>query len=135
MEPVLHELYVVPSAAATQERLGALALTLHALDGVGLARVLRRTRDALDRRVEGALTLREALQKHPQREQRSFLLSRLSKAPFVEELHRGREDAAQSMIEGAVGADRCHGAVCWPGSIGLSRLFERTGPRAHLVRF
>lgn len=111
MDPVLHELSVEPSNAATHDRLRTLALTLQALDRLGLARVLRRTRDALDRCVERDVTLDEALRKHPQREQRSFLLLRLSKAPFVEEMHRDQEDAARSMIEGEIGGQRCHGAV------------------------
>jgi hypothetical protein len=111
MDPVLHELSVAPSVAATQDRLRTLALTLQSLDGVGLARVLRRTRDALDRCVEGEVPLREALLKHPHREQRSFLLNRLSRAPFVEDMHRDQEDAARSMIEGAIGGVGCRGAV------------------------
>lgn len=111
MDPVLHELSVAPVSAAAEERLAALASTLRSLDDLGLARVLRRTRDALDRYVEGEVTLREALLKHPHREQRTFLLGRLSKAPFVEEMHRNREAATKSMIEGAAGEARCRGAV------------------------
>ena len=111
MDPVLHELSVAPVGAATGERLAQLAATLRSLDELGLTRVLRHTRDALDRRVEGEITLREALQRHPQREQRTFLHLRLSKAPFVEELHDAREAATKSMIEGEVGAVRCRGAV------------------------
>ncbi len=111
MDPVLNELSVAPAGAAAEERLAALTSTLRSLDDVGLARVLRRTRDALERHVDGEMTLREALLKHPQREQRTFLLGRLSKAPFVEEMHRDREAAVKSMIEGAVGTARCHGAV------------------------
>ncbi|MEZ4409731.1 MAG: hypothetical protein R3A52_25150 [Polyangiales bacterium] len=105
MEPILHELSVASSATAQS----ASAAFLSRRDGVGLARVLRHTRCSISGWSE--MTFREALQKHPQREQREFLRVRLSKAPFVEDLHRDQEEGTRSMIEGAVGGVRCHGAV------------------------
>jgi len=111
MDPVLNELSVAPAEWSIHERVRTLAATLKELDGIGLARVLRHTRNSLDQVVEGSTTMREALVRHPSRDERLFLLGRISRAPFVEDLHRTYEDSAQNLIEGTVAGVRCHGAV------------------------
>lgn len=111
MEPVLNELSIVSSRITTQDRLRTLADAMLALDALGFARILRTTRDALDRSVEDEATLRVALGRLRDRDLRDFLRQRLSRTPYVEELQTMREAALQLMMDGQVDGASCRGAV------------------------
>lgn len=114
MEPTLNERSLEPAGAGTTERVTALIAVLRGLDALGFPRVLRQVRDAVDCEIEAGTTLRTWLFQRAPRETRQFLAARLSKAPFVEDLHRQREDASGVQLQAyhdglpAVGAGVAH---------------------------
>jgi hypothetical protein len=110
MEPVLNERSLEPAPVPTLDRAQSLVAVLGRLDKLGFPRVLRHARDAIDLNVEEARTLKEWLFREAPREMRQFLGGRLSKAPFVEELHAHREDETGLLLEALYGGERALGA-------------------------
>lgn len=101
MEPILNELSIEPvDDASADERMLALVGTLKALRKLGAARVLRSTRDALERLVAIEISMRTwVFSGHRHREEKQLLKSALHKAPFVEELHARAEDVKGRLVD------------------------------------
>jgi hypothetical protein len=121
VEPILNELSVEPvEGLSTDDRLLALAEALKALRLLGAARVLRSTRDALDRSVSPQESMRTALYAdRGHREARQLLRSALNKAPFVEALQERAEHSTGRLI------DVRHGERPAPG-LGMALLLRST---------
>ncbi len=110
IEPVLNELSLVPSPVPIHERIQSLIGVLRKLDALGFPRIVRQTRDALEREIIEGIPLRKwILQKAP-REIRQFLGLRLQRAPFVEDLHQQQEDTTKTLIHAMCDEQPAHGA-------------------------
>jgi hypothetical protein len=99
MEPILNERSVEAADRPMMERAATLLSVLRALDALGFPKVLRHSRDAIDREVESGITFRTWLFQRAPRETRQFLAGRLQKAPFIEALHQMQEDARDALLQ------------------------------------
>lgn len=86
MEPILDESSLVPcSKRPPAARIEALAKTLKALDGLGVVRVLRSVRDAVDRELYGGRGLRLwCFDKLTSKDAGRLVAARLNKQPYVD---------------------------------------------------
>jgi hypothetical protein len=121
VEPILNELSIEPvDGTSTEERLLALAEVFKAVRLLGAARVLRSTRDAVDRWISPNESLRAALYAdRGHREARQLLRSALHKAPFVDTLQERAEQATGRLVEVR------HGERPAPG-LGMALLLRST---------
>lgn len=101
-EPVLNELSLEPAPTPTEERLRALQAALFRLDSLGYPKVLRQVRDAIEREVEPGVSLRIFLFKKASKDLKLALLGRLSRPPYVEELHEQQETARSVLLEASL---------------------------------
>jgi hypothetical protein len=99
MDAVLNELSIEPCAGVdSDDRLRDLAGAVRALLEQGMSRVVRHTRDALERRIDADATFRRRLfGLATLREEKQFLARLLDRQPFVEDLARDGE--SQSLAE------------------------------------
>lgn len=101
MEPILNELSIEPvEGVSADERMLALVTTLIALRKLGSTRVLRSTKDAIERLVTAETSMRTWLYAHQDhREEKRFLKSALNKAPFVEDLYERAQQEHRRQFE------------------------------------
>ena len=110
MEPVLNERSLEPAQLPTVERMKSLVDVLRRLDTLGFPRVLRHARKTTERDVEVGTSLHTWLFQRAPRDLRQFLAGRMSKAPFVEELHGMQEDSRGSLLQVSVDDEPAVGA-------------------------
>jgi len=86
VEPILDESSLVPCKCLTPaQRIQSLAMTMRALDNIGVTRVLRSVRDAADRDIGEGRGLRNwCFEKRTDRDSGRFLANRLDKQPFID---------------------------------------------------
>lgn len=101
MEIVLNELSVCPDPALSVDARGVeLAECVKGLSSLGVGRVLRSTRDVLERDLDVDLSFRRWLfARSGPREQKRYLATLLSKAPYVNDLHTREENAQGKLFE------------------------------------
>ncbi len=102
MEPILDETSLVPCRSVEPgTRIRTLACTLKGLDDLGVPRVLRSVRDAVDRDIGDGKGLRVWFFDHrTDRDARQFVASRLGKQPFID-----GADGLFSLAEGGMAVE------------------------------
>ena len=99
IDPVLNELSLEPAEVPTASRMVSLVAVLRRLDELGFPRVMRHVRSAKDREIETGRSLHVWLFQNAPKDLRLFIAGRMSKAPFVEDLHEAREGASGALFQ------------------------------------
>lgn len=110
IEPVLNERSLEPADVPTVERLTALVAVLRRLDALGFSKVVRYARNAKEREIEVGRTFNEWLFRKAPKELMQFVAGRMSRAPYVEDLHEARESASQALFQATFGGEPATGA-------------------------
>jgi hypothetical protein len=109
IEPVLNERSLQPAEVPTVERMTSLAAVLLRLDTLGFPKMLRHVRDAPDREIGEGLSLRDWLFRKAPKELKQFIAGRMSRAPFVEDLHQASESAQQALYQASFSGEPANG--------------------------
>lgn len=110
MEPVLNERSLEPAAVPALERAISLSAVLKKLNALGFPRVLRHTRDALEREIEPGVSFKAWLFQKAPPDLKRFLAGPLQRAPFVTDLLKRQEDDRGALLEASCDGVPAHGA-------------------------